>query len=120
MFVTGPTQILAGTYLRTDWLRWFMIITGVANILYNGHNFFCLEYGSYCSPVVNYFNAPGIGKHQIHRIYNLIIMYPIFYMVSENTDLPEWLRGIMKIQIVIGVSFNLYNYFKHVDDLGFL
>ena len=50
------------------------------------------------------------GKTQIHRLYNLFIMYPIFLYIILNFKLPTHLQLIFFINIVTGFIFNLYNF----------
>ena len=37
VFISGPLQIYISTFLK-GFLKWFMLVTGISNILYNGHN----------------------------------------------------------------------------------
>ena len=39
VFISGPTQIGVSFYMKEPFLRCFMLLTGVLNILYNGHNY---------------------------------------------------------------------------------
>jgi hypothetical protein len=112
VFITGPLQIIVSTYItRSSSLRYFMLITGILNILYNGHNFLFFE--SVLKkplPILNKFIHLKNGKHQLHRLYNLIIMYPVFTYVLLNIAMPFELRILLLIDIVIGFFYNLYYY----------
>ena len=112
VFITGPLQIIVSTYItRSALLRYFMLITGTLNIIYNGHNFLLFE--SILKkplPILNKFIHLKNGKYQLHRLYNLIIMYPVFVYVLLNIVMPFELRILLLINIVIGFLYNLYYY----------
>jgi hypothetical protein len=112
VFMSGPLQIIVSTYItRSALLRYFMLITGILNILYNGHNFLFFE--SILKkplPILNKFIHLKNGKHQLHRLYNLIIMYPVFTYVLLTIAMPFELRIMLLINIVIGFFYNLYYY----------
>lgn len=123
VFITGPLQIIISTYITTSpLLRYFMLITGISSIIYNGHNF--LLFDSVLKkplPILNNFVHFEHGKYQSHRLYNLTIMYPIFIYVLLNIVMPFELRILLLINIVIGFLYNLfyYNYYKHNRDLKY-
>lgn len=115
IFITGPLQILISTYITKSFLlRYFMLLTGILTILYNGHNF--LLFNSIFKqplPIFNKFVHAKNGKYQSHRVYNLMIMYPIFLYVLFHISMPFELRVLFFLNIVIGFSYNLY-YFIHI------
>ena len=44
VFLSGPLQIIISNYItRSPALRYFMLITGILNIIYNGHNFLLFD-----------------------------------------------------------------------------
>ena len=44
IFITGPLQIIISNYIKTSpLLRYFMLTTGILNIIYNGHNFLLFD-----------------------------------------------------------------------------
>ena len=112
VFFSGPLQIIVSTYIiKTPLLRYFMLFTGILNIIYNGHNF--LLFNSTLNqplPVLNKFIHLKNGKFQLHRLYNLIIMYPIFIYVLFNIVMPFELRILLLINIVVGFVYNLFYY----------
>lgn len=112
VFITGPLQIIVSTYItRSPLLRYFMLITGTLNILYNGHNFLLFDSRlKQPLPVLNKFIHLKNGKYQIHRLYNLTIMYPVFIYVLSTIVMPIELRILLLINIVIGFLYNLYYY----------
>jgi hypothetical protein len=110
VFYLGPMQILISTYVDDPFLKMFMCITGIANILYNGHNYLYIDRGviSKSIPLVDEFH----GKTQLHRLYNLCVMYPVFYFVYTNTNIPPLIKKLFLLNIVLGFSFNLFNFVK--------
>ena len=112
VFISGPLQIIVSTYiLRKSLLRYFMLFTGIINIIYNGHNF--LLFNSTLKqplPILNKFIHLKNGKYQLHRLYNLIIMYPIFIYVLLNVVMPVELRILLLLNILVGFAYNLFYY----------
>ena len=115
VFITGPLQIIISTYItRSPLLRYFMLITGIMNILYNGYNF--LLFNSTLKqplPILNNFIHVKNGKKQFHRLYNLVIMYPIFIYVLLKIGMPIELRILLLINIVIGFVYNLFYFITY-------
>ena len=92
-----------------------MLITGILNIIFNGHNYLLLEKKIIKKPF--YVLQPFIsknGKHQLHRIYNLLIMYPIFLYIALWIKLPVYLRFLLLCNIIVGSLYNLY-YFLNIQ-----
>ena len=115
VFMSGPLQIIVSTYItHSPLLRYFMLMTGVINILYNGHNFLLFN-STLKRPlsILKPFIHPKNGKYQFHRLYNLIIMYPIFTYVLLNIVMPFELRILLLINIIIGFLYNAYYYTKY-------
>lgn len=113
VILLGPMQILVGTYIENNiFLKWFMIITGLLNILYNGHNFLYFQYDTKILPILYNFVDIDHGKIQLHRLYNILIMYPIFLYIYLTISLPLWLKYIFLFDIIIGFIFNLFNFLK--------
>lgn len=111
VFFSGPLQIIVSNYIRISILRYFMLFTGILSIIYNGHNF--LLFNSTIKqplPILNKFIHLKNGKYQLHRLYNLIIMYPIFIYVLLNVVMPIELRILLLINIVVGFVYNLFYY----------
>jgi len=121
VFITGPLQIIVSNYITTSpLLRYFMLITGILNIIYNGHNF--LLFDSTLKkplPLLNKFIHLKNGKYQLHRLYNLIIMYPIFIYVLLHIVMPFELRILLFINIVIGFLYNLFYYIYYKNNRCF-
>jgi len=114
VFLSGPLQIFISSYITQKslfLLHYFMLFTGILNILYNGHNF--LFFNSTITrplPPIKSFVHLKNGKHQLHRLYNLVIMYPIFIFILLNVDMPIQVRILFFINIIIGIAYNLYYY----------
>jgi hypothetical protein len=119
VFVSGPLQIIISTYITRpslSLLRYFMLITGILNIIYNGHNF--LFFDSVLKqplPILNKFIHLKNGKFQLHRLYNLFIMYPIFIYVLLNIGMPFELQILLLINIVIGFLYNLFYFINYTS-----
>lgn len=110
VFITGPLQIYISTFLKILFFKYFMLVTGILNISFNGYIFLLKSnYIKKLHPFLKLFISEN-GKYQIHRFYNLSIMYPIFLYIILNFKLPLYLRVIFCINIIFGFSFNLYNF----------
>ena len=110
VFLFGPVQILVGLKVKNIVLKAFLILTGLLNILYNGHNYLYFDHKIHKFYLFNPFIDDRNGKLQIHRVYNLLVMYPVFMYVYATTELPKWLATLFLLDIIVGFSFNLYNY----------
>lgn len=114
VFLLGPIQILVGLLINDNiFLRLFMILTGILNIIYNGNNYLYFNYG--VKPILSPFVNKKHGKTQIHRIYNLLVMYPIFYYIYQNYEMPSFIKTIFYWDIIIGALFNGFNLIKHLS-----
>lgn len=109
VFISGPTQIAISFYVKEPFLKCFMLLTGVLNILYNGHNFLRLKKPI---PLFKPYIDVKYGKTQIHRLFNLLIMYPLFKEASKY--LPPKIKLFFIFQIIIGVIFNSLTFFYNL------
>ncbi len=114
IFIIGPIQLLVGYYTKNFYLKWFMYITGINTILYNLSNYLYVYQKVIEKPFFIYqmFTHPIHGKFQIHRLYNVFVMYPIFFYIYLTQDIPDIIRFIFLIEIIIGLAFNSYNFYK--------
>ena len=94
VFITGPLQIYVSKYINNKLLKYFIILTGLLNILFNGHNFLLTN---------DYIKTP-------FNILKLFIMYPIFLYILLFFKLPSYVYNMFLINIIIGSLFNLYYY----------
>jgi|688.fasta_scaffold470568_2 hypothetical protein len=110
VFITGPLQIYVSTFLKNIYFKYFILLTGVLNITFNGYVFLLKsKYIKQKHRYLKHFITEN-GKTQIHRLYNLFIMYPIFLYIILNFKLPTHLQLIFFINIITGFIFNLYNF----------
>ena len=112
VFFTGPLYLLISSYMKNIFLQGFMIYSGITNIIYNGHNYLLFDENIKSPylplPILKSLIDPKYGKTQMHRIYNLLIMYPIFTYIVLFTKLPYILSILLTIDIFIGFFYNLY------------
>ena len=89
-----------------------MIGYGVLTILYNLHNYLLLDANVIDKPWKIYSKMvdKSEGKKQNHRLSNVIVMYPFFFYIWYNTELPKWLTNFFIIDIILGIIYNLNNY----------
>ena len=106
VFYLGPMQMYVGSLCENKFLKIFMILHGLLSILFNGHNYLYMNVG-----VINKkfeFVHNKNGKFQIQRLYNLMIMYPVFYHVYKTTNIPKPYKELFKLNIIGGFLYNLY------------
>ena len=112
VFLSGPLQILISSYIKNVYFKYYILIVCISNIIYNGHNYLLFDEkikSPYLPlPIFKTLIDPKHGKTQMHRIYNLIIMYPIFTYIVLFTKLPHILTILYTINIIIGFFYNLY------------
>jgi len=112
VLLLGPLQILVGLHIQQPFLHTFMVTTGLTNILYNGHNYALLERQWLKSTLI-----PGVrpfGKTQIHRVWNCLVMYPIFWKASNEPEVPNTLRVLLQFETILGFMFNAYYLYKYM------
>ena len=84
IFISGPLQIYISLFLKNLFLKYFMLMTVILNIAFNGYVFlleikFIKRKHSYLKHIIT-----EDGKTQIHRLYNLTIMYPVFLYIIDR------------------------------------
>jgi hypothetical protein len=112
VFITGPLQVYISSLIKVFFFKCFMLATGILNIMFNGYLF--LLHSNYIKkphPFLKNFISKD-GKHQIHRLYNLTIMYPIFLYVLLRFILSWRLYIIFLLNIIIGFIYNLYFFYE--------
>lgn len=110
VFFSGILFIYISTIIENILLKIFMMITGIMTIAYNLNNLMYLDYKKINK---SYFGrlTTQQGKTQIHRLYNIIIMYPIFvYVYMQIPEEYSIIRTLFMIDIVGGIIYNGYYY----------
>ena len=111
VFYLGPFQIYVGNHIKgNNILKYFMYINGVLTILFNGHNYLYINRGviKKSFPFVHDVE----GKFQIQRLYNILIMYPLFFYASKVSDIPESHKKLFRLNIIVGFLYNLFWFSK--------
>lgn len=110
VLIEGILYIYISTIIDNIILKIFMMIFGIMTIAYNLNNLMYLDYKKIKK---SYFGrlTTQQGKTQIHRLYNLTIMYPI--LIYVYTQIPEEygiIITLFMIDIVGGLIYNSYYY----------
>ena len=111
VFISGPIYIYFSSFIENVFLMAFVLITGVMTILFNLHNYLLIDQKKLKKSMLPWVD-PEEGKYQWHRLYNLLIMYPILFYANYITRKPKWLTVILYLMIIGGFAFNLYWYVK--------
>ena len=120
VFLSGPLYIYLSTFIPSTKpiLKIFVFLTGLATIIYNGHNWLFLNQHLLQMPLFPNFVDLKNGKTQFHRVFNLLVMYPVLGWSNYITKKPTWLTNLIYVIIALGFLYNLYNYYTilNIDD----
>ena len=115
--LTGPIQLMVASRVQPGCLQLFMIITGIMTIVYNGYVYLSMK-GKV--PTIPRIIDKIEGKTQIHRLFNVFVMYPIFMHVFLTTKLPLHIKVAFMFEIIFGTLFNLKNYLAVTNSFLFV
>lgn len=115
VFFNGPLQMLCSFYIHNKFLKYYLFSIGFVSIIYNGHNYLLLETNILKSPLLPTSILTKNGKTQFHRLYNVVIMYPLMALAlyQERNTLPPFLKIFLFLDILIGSVWNANNYIKY-------
>lgn len=114
---SGPIYIYFSTFIPNSksFLKLFVFLTGIFAIIYNGHNWLFIEKRWLQRPLLpNFLIDFQYGKTQPHRLFNLIVMYPILLWSNFITKKPLWLTYLLYSIIALGILGNFYYYVSYV------
>lgn len=108
---SGFFYMYASTQINNKLLKYFVFLVGMMALLFNLHNLLFFDLQLIKKPMFPHLIDKERGKLQIHRLYNLLIMYPLLYYASNQVHKNT--GYIMKIMILIGFSYNFYYYLTY-------
>lgn len=113
VFISGPLYLILAQYVENIYLKTFVYLVGLSAIIFNGWNFFHFQNGKFD----NNLGDVNLGKTQLHRIFNLVFMYPLlFYTISiTSSKIPRCLSIIMYLIVLGGFAVNLYYFVKYLS-----
>ena len=113
IFFSSIIYVYTSRFIKIIWLKYFVLLTGIMTNLYNLHNFLLIDLKILKEPI--HIMKPFVnikkGKTQIHRLFNLFIMYPLLYYSTRF--LPNNLSTLVKLMVFVGSIYNLYFYLKY-------
>lgn len=108
VFISGPIYIYFSYWITETgnyFLTVFVLLTGIMTILFNLHNYLLINRKELQKPILPW-TDPKEGKYQIHRVYNLFVMYPLLLYANIITpNKPRWLTVVLYLMIFIGILF---------------
>ena len=114
VFVSGPIRILVSRYIKNENMKRYLFLEGLLVILFNAYNYLYFEKNyKYNIKFLNNYSDKIKGKPQIHRLLLLTIMYPNHINIIMKEKIPKNLRTIFIINLILGFSYNLYNFVKY-------
>jgi hypothetical protein len=114
VLISGPLWLYLGSLVDEPWLQLFVYVVGGGTIFYNAHNLCCLE-----TPQIPMVHQKH-GKTQVHRLYNVLIMYPLLWYANERTRNKKlkWVTFMYSILIIVGLVYNTTNWIKLREEMG--
>lgn len=116
VFISGPIYIILSIFVfelskikkNYIFLGIFVLLTGIMTIIFNLHNWLLIDKKKLKKKIIPWAD-PKEGKYQWHRLFNLIIMYPLLFYANYITiNKPKLLTILIYIMIICGFLFNLY------------
>jgi hypothetical protein len=99
IFYTVPLRLYLSQFIDNKFLKYYLFIEGVFVILFNSYNY--LRYNK------------GNSKPQIHRLYNICVMYPIHIYIMLSSQFTN-IQLFLFITITLpGFIYNTYNYIHY-------
>ena len=115
VFLTGPLRIYLSQFVKNEQQKRFLLIWGIMNILFNGYNYLHYDEKSLTIPinVINTYNDPIKGKPQLHRLFLLLVMYPMDIHILLTNDFDTIPRILYTLMIIFGFIYNAYNFVNY-------
>jgi len=120
VLLSGPMYFYFSTFITHPFLKFFAQFVGVTTILYNGHNML-LKKGVFKKSLITSLlveSSESAQKTNFHRLYNLLLMYPLLFYSNYTTESP--IKYIIYMMIIGGFIVNYYNFHYKNTILCFL
>jgi hypothetical protein len=111
IFMLGPFQLYLSTQMRNKFLKYAFVYIGASTIIYNLHNYMYFDMG------LHHFKFIPVdenvrGKLQIHRLYNIFLMYPVMIYALFTEKLTTIQRVLLSMDITGGLIYNIRNFIR--------
>lgn len=114
IFFTGPFRIYLSYYVENKFSSYYLFYGGLIVLLFNlfTYLYINLNLTGLKTPFkfINEYSDKIKGKSQLHRLYNLILMYPIEIFILLTSNISFLQKLLYLILIVSGFIYNLKNY----------
>ena len=115
VFLFGPIQICSSFYIKNSFIKIFMFLTGIFNIIFNGHNYLLQDIKVLEKPIylLRKFINNYSGKTQLQKLYNIFLMYPLFIYIVLLIDMPDTIKIILSLNIIGGILYNFGSFLQN-------
>ena len=105
IFFTGPFRIYLSYYVKNKYSSYILFYGGLCVLLFNLFTYLETPF-----KFINEYSDKNKGKPQLHRLFNLFIMYPIEIFILLTSNLSSLQKMLYLLLIVSGFIYNLKNY----------
>jgi hypothetical protein len=114
IFLTGPFRIYLSYYVENKFSSYYLFYGGLCVLLFNLFTYLYINLNLTCLETpfkfINEYSDKNKGKPQLHRLYNLFVMYPIEIFILSTSNLSVLQKMLYLLLIVSGFIYNFKNY----------
>ena len=114
IFLTGPFRIYLSYYVENSFSSYLLFYSGIGILLFNLFTYLYINLNITFLETpfkfINEYSDKNKGKPQLHRLYNLFVMYPIEIFILLTSNLSFLQKMLYLLLIVSGFIYNLKNY----------
>ena len=114
IFITGPFRIYISKYIKSYFFKLYILIEGVLVILFNLYTYLHINKHITLLPfkIINSYSNKK-GKPQVHRLFNIFIMYPIHIYILYTNRFDQIHFILFSLLTFTGFIYNMYNYIHY-------
>lgn len=115
IFITGPFRIYISKYIKSYFLKLYILTEGIFVIAFNLYTYLHINKNITLLPykIINSYSNKKRGKPQIHRLFNIFVMYPIHVYILYTNQFTSFQFILFLIITFTGFVYNTYNYIHY-------